>query len=479
MIIGAGFTGVELAKRLDEQQNKVTLIDNDPEIIEHISCRIDGNVVLADGNNLQNLEDAGLSKIDALVAVTSSDEINMITCSLVDSVYPDILKIARVRNYSYYTNTSNATLKHAEAFSNKKRPLYGIDYMVHPDVEAANAIVNAVNHGAISDILSFGSNDDFELAALQIEKGSKLDGLALKDIRTVTDKKIIFAFRETKNSDNDAMTSSLPSGNTILNAGDRIGFLTLRENIASVMELCGTKNDAIKKVGLVGIGKIGTLVAERIIKIEKTSLMKKIFGAKIKNQTITIIDTDKKLCKAAEQKFAEAKVLNADATDSSFINEEGINKYNLIICATHNHELNLVISAYLESLGVEKTIALVAQSEYCVIARKLGIDVPIPLRDTVIDSILSHLHGKRVQGIHTVSNGEFEIVECDIAQTSKVVGKQLKDISKPGEYLILLVKKPTSRGFELPQGNTVLSAGDHIVLIEKSGDKKIMEKFSK
>ena len=100
MIIGAGFTGIQLAKRLVNEENIVTLIDNDDEVIKHAANRIDCNVVAADGNNLQNLEDAGIEKADALVAVTGSDEVNMITCSLVDAVYPNLLKIARVRNYA-------------------------------------------------------------------------------------------------------------------------------------------------------------------------------------------------------------------------------------------------------------------------------------------------------------------------------------------------------------------------------------------
>lgn len=169
MIIGAGFTGIQLAKRLINEKNNVTLIDNDEETIRHAGNRLDCKLFKADGNNLENLEEAGIDKADALVTLTESDEINMITCSLVDAVYPNLLKIARVRNYAYYVNTNAAALHHAETFLGKHRPLYGIDYMIHPDVEAAEAIVKAVEHGAISDVVTFG-NDEFEITALRIEK---------------------------------------------------------------------------------------------------------------------------------------------------------------------------------------------------------------------------------------------------------------------------------------------------------------------
>ncbi len=194
---------------------------------------------------------------------------------------------------------------------------------------------------------------------------------------------------------------------------------------------------------------------------------------------MTIIDTDIELCEAAKEKFPTANVVHADITDDSIIEEERLDKCNLLICATHNHELNMVISAYLESLGVEKSIVLVNQAQYGNIARKLGIEVAIPMRDTLVDSIISHLHGKSVTGIHTVSNGEFEIIECDLSPNSKFAGKALKDIANPGQYLVLLIKKPGSKNYELPQGNSVLTAGDHLVIIEKTGDKKVLEKFSK
>ena len=144
VIVGAGFTGIQLAKLLINEKNQVAVVDNDENTIRHASNQLDCTVMCADGNNLETLEELGIARADALVCVTSSDEVNMITCSLVDAVYPDILKIARVRNYAYYVNTAKAEKKHSNTFAGKHRPLYGINYMIHPDVEAADAIVQAV-----------------------------------------------------------------------------------------------------------------------------------------------------------------------------------------------------------------------------------------------------------------------------------------------------------------------------------------------
>ena len=473
VIIGAGFTGVQLAKRLINEKNDVILIDNEEETVRHASNRLDCTVLQADGNDLEVLEEAGIAKADALVTVTENDEINMITCSLVDAVYPHLLKIARVRNYAYYVNTNTAATHHAETFAKNHRPLYGIDFMIHPDVEAGEAIVRAVEHGAVSDVVSFGE-EEFELTTLQVTKGSKIDGIALKNIRTLTDCRFIVVYVETKTG------ASLPSGESILRAGDAVGVLAETKDVSRLIELFGTKVDQLKKIALVGAGRIGTIVADHLIEKSKSSFFKRLFGGSANNlaQNFVIVDSDEALCKAASERFPGAQIFRADITDETFVREEGLDKFNLVICATHNHELNMVVSAYLESLGVERTVALVAHSAFADIAHKLGVDVAVPLRDAVVDSIMSHLRGKSVTGIHTVAGGKFEIVECDLPSSSKFVGKTLKDIANPGEFLLLLIKKPGSANYELPGGDTALSAGDHLVLIEKAGNKKVLQKFS-
>lgn len=509
-IIGAGFTGTQLAKKLINEKNDVILIDNDENTVRHASNRLDCTVIQADGNNIEVLLENGISSADALVAVTENDEVNMITCSLVDTIRPNILKIARVRNYAYYANSERIAEKIHEyekkdfkekflesnrnqikkeepkAETKNNRPLYGIDFMIHPDIEAAEAIVKAVEHGAISDVLSFGDSD-FELTALPVEKGSKLDGIALKNLHNLTTCHLVVSYVETTEG------TSLPSGETILKEGDRVGILAAKDDLPTLLELCGSKQDLLKKILLVGAGRIGTQIADHIFEKKKSKFTGRFLNLR-KNiaQDFVIVDSDEEICKIASERYPQAKVFCGDITDEGFIEEEGLDKFNLIICATHNHEMNMVVSAYMESLGVEKSIALVAHSAFIDISRKLGIDVAVPLRDAVVDSIMSHLRGRSITGIHTICNGDFEIVECDLPETSKVLNKTLKDIAMPGEYLMLLMKKHIEENketekdkskekkafYELPDANYKFQVGDHIVLIEKAGSKKILEKFN-
>lgn len=475
VIVGAGFTGVQLAKLLVYEKNQVAIIDNNEDVIRHISTQLDCSILCADGNNLETLEEVGIAKADALVCVTSSDEVNMITCSLVDAVYPNILKIARVRNYAYYVNTASAQKKHSSDFNGKHRPLYGIDYMIHPDVEAADAIVQAVENGAIGSVLTF-DNSDLEIARIIVAKNSVLDGIALKDIRSKVEIPFLVAYVE------KGGTTSLPSGNTIINADDTLGILVSKTDIAKVIELCGAQQNDLKKVALIGAGRIGTIVAEKLLKNQKQSGFSKIFSSFSNTKhsiDFVMIDSNEELAKNASEKFPEARIMNADASDENFLREEGITSFDLAICATHNHEMNMILAAYLESLGVKQTISLVTSSVFGQIAQKLGIDVPIPLRDTVVDSIMSHLRGKAVKEIHTVTNGQLEIVECFVTAESKANGKTLKEISNPGAFLVLMSRSSGIEEYKISNGNTKIFAGDHIVLITTAENcKKILSYFS-
>ena len=471
VIVGAGFTGVQLAKRLINGKNDVVLIDNDETTVRHASNRLDCNVIQADGNNLDTLEEAGIETADALVCVTSNDEVNMITCSLVDSVYPKVLKIARVRNYAYYMNTSTAIQKHATKLSTENRHLYGIDFMIHPDVEAAEAIVAAVEHGAITDSLQF-ENSSYELIRVTVEKESRLDGIALQNMRKLTEKHFLVAYVEAGGE------TSLPSGGTILHGGDCLGVLMQRADLPEMLALCGSKVKDVKKIALVGANRIGLIVADRLIQ-KKTNRFAKFFGFKSKmSQDFVIVDSNEANAKAASERFPNTKVFCSDVTEEGFVEEEGIDKFDLVICATPNYEMNMVMAAYIESLGVENSIALVANSAFGEVARKIGIEVAVPIRDSVIDSIMSHLRGESVTGIHSVNGGSLEIAEIIVPEESEVRGKALKDIAENGKFLVLQVQKQGEEKYSIPGGNTVLDAGDKIILIiNASENETVMKKF--
>ncbi len=464
VIIGAGFTGIQLAKLLIRENNDVTLIDNNEEVSKDVSNTLDCELLIADGNNLQTLEKVGISKADALICVTQNDEVNMITCSLVDAVYPSVLKIARVRNYAYYINLANAAQTHEKALSGH-RPLYGIDFMIHPDVEAAEAIVQAVENGAIGSVVTF-DNSDLQIIRVQISQNSAFSNHKLMDVRNLTPLPFLITYVETNEK------TVLPNGSSVLTPGCTIGILLNKKNQEEILKLCGSQKKDLKKIAIVGAGRIGCLIAQKIIEPKKKGLnfLKNKFQNR--SQDIVIIDSNENLTQSAHEKFPQARIFTADATDENFLRDEGLTNFDLAICATHNHELNMVMAAYLESLGVEQSVSLVSSSAFVPIATKLGVDVAVPLKDVIVDSIMSHLRGKGVKEVHTISNSELEIVECEITEKSRLIGKSIKEIADSSKFLVLLVKKSENEEYEIANGSTTFSLHDQAVLISYTETSK-------
>lgn len=460
IIIGGGITGSELARRLIRKKHDIILVERDEEVARHAANRLDCMVVQASGNDTQTLLDAGIKKANALVAVTDSDELNMIICGIAESLAPDVLKIARVRNEDYVKSLN---------FSDDRT--LGINALVYPDEEAAQAVIQAIEHGAVSDILSF-ENSSYELTRFNVCEKSVLDGLSIFDIHKHIDVPFIVVSVE-QNGRN-----KIPSGNTILTANTRISILTKPEYIEKFYDLSGFQTQEFKKIALVGMGKIGENVAEYLLansanKSFFSKLLPQGFNQKWK---VTIIEKDDKRAKEISAQFPHATVHRADVTDESFIEEIKLDTFDLVICTTPNYELNMIVCAYLKTLGVYKTISLVQSSMLENVAYKIGIDVAVSFKDVVVDSVMKHLVNEHVTGMHTMGDGKLEIIELYVSEKSQVIGKQLKDIARHGIYLVLLITG--KNGCTIPNGDTEIHEGDKIVFIVKSSQSsEIIELF--
>ena len=467
VIIGAGFTGMQLARTLIEEGNAVVLIDNDAERVRHAGDQLDGLVVKAEGNNLEALEEAGIASADALVTLTEDDETNMITCSLVDAVYPRIFKIARVRNYAYYAGAARTLSHHAEAFANG-RPLFGIDRMLHPDVEAAEAIGRALAHGAIGDVTALGGG--FCITNLPVGAGCPLDGIALRALHDLPGWRYLIAYVET------ASGAALPSGETVLRAGDRIGVLSRAADINALAPFVSATSESIGRIAILGAGRIGRLVLDSRSAGSSPSLFERLAGRGGEAEHFLMVDDDPDRCREAAELNPGVRVLCGDILDDDLVMEEGIGACDLFVAASDNYERNLIAAAYLKSRGVPKTIVLTADSAFGGIASQLGVDVAVPMRDTLVDSIMSHLRGANVTAVHTVCGRQFEIVEYDLPQDSPAGGKTLRELAKPGDFLVLLVRAPGCENV-VPNGETVLRAGAHLVIISRAGDRRVLRAF--
>ncbi|MDR2480170.1 MAG: NAD-binding protein [Treponema sp.] len=474
VIVGAGMVGTQLAKHLIQEKHDVSIIESSEERARHASNRIDCLVIHDEGNNIKALEDAGIAKADALVCVTGSDEVNMIICGLAASRYSknsDLLKIARVQNDDYM----NLNL------SGNKQVL-GIDHFIHPNIEASRSIIKAIEHGAMGHIISF-SNTFYELGSVDVEAGSAFDGLVLKDYRNLVAVESLVTLVERGEE------VLLPSGATVLAQGDRVHILANGRDLPEIFKFSGETQTPIRKIGIVGGGRIGTLLAEGLLgkeglpggngtaPREKHNFLFPLLKSLIpkSSRRVVIIEQDYKLCKELAARFPEALILNEDISDESFVNEEQLDGLDLLVTTTNNQELNIITAVYLKSRGIERTIALVTGSGYAAMARQLGVDVVIPMKSVVVDSILSHLMGSGVKEVHRIGDGSVDIIEVEIAAEAPVVDKPISDFRLSAGGLLMLVNRG-GHSF-IPGGGYVFSEGDRIVLIAKAGSQTEIEKY--
>lgn len=467
LIIGAGFTGQQLARRLISSGHDVTVVDDDADAVGYASNRLDAQVVLGNATDLDLLEEAGLAKAKAVVTLTESDEVNMMICSLVSSLYPKILTIARVRNPSYYNNTAR--------FLRDGRSPYGITRMVHPDKEAAAAVLLAIEHGAQASSIDF-DDSDYVLTTIQIEENSALVGTKVCDMHTIAPKNFLLAFIQSGDK------SFLPTGNTVLNCGDVVAVLSEKDDAAKFLSLAGSMKSTIHNVLIIGANKIGANIIHSLGTERKLNFLSRFMQRKRSSlKKFVIVEEDKALIKQLSEQFSandDLRFFNADITDESFVEEEHLADFDLVIAATTNYEQNIVTAAYLKSMGVKKAICLVVAGRHMPIARKIGIDVPIPVRDTVVDCIMSHLSGHNVTEIHTLFDGKQEVIELQLNDKSPYVGKSLKEIGTTGEFLVLMIHN--GEKYEIARGDSVLNPGTKLILMVDSEDsKKILAQFGK
>jgi trk system potassium uptake protein TrkA len=496
VIVGAGLVGTQLARHLIGEKHDVSIIESNEERARHVSNRLDCMVLQDGGNSIHALEEAGIAKADALVCVTDSDEVNMIICGLA-SRYPKLLKIARVRN-DEYVKRNFQNLPQGE-----NRGSMGIDFFVHPDVEAARSALDAIEHGAVGDILSF-ADTSYELGSIDVAPNSPFDGLLLLEFHNLVQGECLITLIERKGQ------SILPTGSTRLNVGDRIYLFAKEEELKKGFNLAGRTEKPIRKIGIVGGGRLGSLIVSGLFNKEQPGKLVRDSGDAEENsrhswpgssgekaagikkargffsflktlapksfRQVMIIEQDYGFCKELAARFPEALILNEDISDESFISEERIDDLDLIITATEHQELNIITAVYLKSRGVARAIAMVTGSGYAAIARQLGVDVVIPMKSVVVDSILTKLMGGGIRGVHRLGEGNVGILEIDISPGSQAEGKSLKDFRLPEGALVMLVNREIEEDF-IPRGDYVFTPGHRLILIARNGTEGEIEKI--
>ncbi len=458
IILGAGRVGLQLAKELVAEKKEVVIIEKDPSKTNTISQQLDCLVVNDSGNSLEALKAAETKDADFFVGVTESDEINMIACALVSSSFKKPKTIARVRNLDY-----------SETW-NPEKGFLGIDHIINPEIEVANAVGRAVEYGAMSNIIQFETSS-LQMRNFRVDSESIFCDSLVQDIRSEFPAEFIIAVIMR----NEKML--LPEGETRIQAGDQIWVLAEESHFTQLLSFINKKQSRLERIALAGGGNIGSYIVQYLLEDRQKprgffNKLRHSFVAPRK-RTVHIIENDYALCKQLSERFPSAMITNADISEDRLLEEGRFQNYDLLITATGNQELNIITAAHARKSGIPRSLALVRKSSYAAMARELGIDVAVSINETLVNTIQKIIRRGSVRSVYTISDSNLEILELSLENKPEYTGKPIHTLPLPRESLIIMV---TRQGEQIiPTGDLVLQAGDHLMLIVKKESVKDLE----
>ena len=375
ILLGAGQVGSSLAYSLVKEGNDITLIDTDYKVLEEISDKVDLRVLCGNAAHPDILEKAGAQQADMVVALTKSDEVNMIACQVAHVLFKTPTKIARIRTPQYLTH-DNLFITEALA----------IDVVISPEILISQHIEQLIDNPGALQVLSF-ANDRILLIAMRIREGYSIVGKNLQSfIDTLKDKKISIPalFRNDK--------AILPDDQTTVEIGDEIFFLSQKENITSIANsLRGTEKPNTNII-IAGGGNIGSHLASNLEKKYETKIIDR---NQIRSKTLAGI-------------LENTTVLTGDASDEDLLLQENIESMDVFCALTSEDEANIVSSMLAKRLGTRRVIALITKPSYEDIIKDGEIDITVSPQQITISSVLSHIRQVDVVSVHALRGGNAE-----------------------------------------------------------------------
>jgi trk system potassium uptake protein len=433
VILGAGQVGRSAAHSLSrEEANEVTVVDLDEDILRNLQDRLDIRTVAGSASYPTVLEAAGAPEADIIVALTSSDEVNMMACEIAYTLYRTPTKIARIRS-AEYTNR-------AELFGDAA---LNVDVFISPEQLVTEYVERLIKYPGALQVLDF-ADGKVQLVGVHALKGGPLVGQRLRELPEHLPKaeaRVVAIYR--------AGRSVPPEGDTVIESGDEVFFLAARADIKKVMSELRKQDGPVKKVVIAGGGNIGLRLARAL---EKTSQVK-------------LIERDLRRARKASEILENAIVLNGDAADEELLIEENIDSADVFAALTNSEEANILSAMLAKRLGAHKVMALINKPSYADLMESGSIDIAISPQTITIGSLLAHVRRGDVVRVHSLRRGAAEALEAVVhgdQHSSRVVGRRVEEIMLPeGTSIGAIV-----RGEEVMMAHhdTVVQADDHAIL---------------
>ena len=429
LIIGAGAVGFHLARRLSEEHQDVVVIENDPERARMVEEQLDVLTVVGNGASLPVLERAGIEKTRLMLAVTSKDEVNLVSC-LAGSQMGVRFKVARVSDPEYYRSGSALS-----------REQLGIDLMINPERECAWETFQLLNSEAATDMAQF-ADGRLQLVGLRVREGARVAGKSLIELdQEVGNRRYV-----TVAIVRDGRTE-IPRGTSRIEAGDQIFILAPASEMPGIPALAGYEDYKLRRVMIAGGSAEGFYLAQHL---EEHGV------------DCTILDIDRKRCAELADMLPKALVLHADATDMELLEMEGIEGIDGFVALTPRDETNMLASLLAKTQGARKVISLIHRFDYVPLVSRVGIDAAVSPRLSTVNAILRYVRRGNVASVATLKGIDAEAIEFDVRRRARVVGRAIQDISFPRGAVVGGILRNSK--VIMPRGRDEIQPGDRVVI---------------
>jgi len=447
IICGAGQVGWQIARHLSGENNDVTVVDNNPELVHRATDTLDVQGIAGFASYPDVLERAGAKDADMIIAATYSDEVNMVTCQVAHSVFEIPRKIARLRSQSYLTAI------YSDLYRREHMP---IDVVISPEREVAEAALQRLSAPAAFDTESFLEGRS-ELLGIQIDEDCPAVNTPLRQLTDLfsTLSAIVVGIRRKG-------TLFAPEAGDQVFVGDEIYVFTNAEDVTRTLEVFGKTNKKQERIVILGGGNVGLAVAEALENRTERIRAK-------------VIEKDRARAEVAADALEKTIVLHGDGLSAELLHEAGIERADAILCVTDDDKTNILAAVRAKAEGCPMAICLVNDPSLVPLMKPMDIDAYINPRATTVSSILRHIRHGKVRGVYSIGDAEAEVIEAQVMSTSPIAGQKIADVDFPEGVLIGALMQDGK--MVRPRGNTRINEGDMIVLFAMTEDVPEVERL--
>jgi len=446
IICGAGRVGYGIAARLAEEGNMVTVIDLSNDLIRTITTELDVRGFVGHCAYPDMLKKAGAEQSDMIIAVTHSDEVNMMACQIAHSLFSVPTKVARVRAQNYLSSEWN------DLFSRDNLP---IDVIISPEIEIGRSILRRLNMPGAFDVVPFAEGR-VQLLGVKITEQTPIIDTPIAQIADLFPSlhAVVVGIKR------DGVVFS-PTNDDPLNPGDEVYFITLAEQASRLLEIIGNTAIKARQIVIIGGGHIGEYVARELEKIP---------GVRAR-----VIELNKARAERAAEKLRKTVILNGDAMDRQIQDEAGVPNAELVLCLTDDDKTNILAGVLAKTLGAKRVASLINETSMQSVKEQLNLDLVIDPRATTVSSILRHVRRGRILDVFSIDEGAAEVMEGEVLETSIIAGKKIMDMDISDGIVIGAVIHDGA--VLLPRPDLVIRQGDRLVLLAEQGSLKSVEQL--